>query len=428
MGYTVPMACGCGYRKRLREDREVRRVQKTHYLDNCATTMPDPRTLGAFERACRSDWANPSSPHAAGLAASERLEGYRETIGRTFACGSAGIAFCSSGSEALHAGLWGLALRYPSLRFVATPLEHAAVRAPLRLLRAQGREVRECPVDGDGRIVLRELAALLSDERGATSPDRGSPGTAPQAVLVYSPVNHETGNVQDAAAIRKAATAAGVLVFLDAVQTAPRLPAASWAPFCDLFAVSAHKLHAPKGSALLWTSPALRLHAFRFGGSQEGGLFPGTENVPGIAAFAEAARLLPGALAEEGVRLAALEKDFYDLCGKRDIFLERESAADHAPGVFCVSFPWIADMEAFMTGLARRGICASRFSACSDRVDGASAALRAMGRPESRSRTSLRIGLGRFSAREDLAALASALADARADVRRELSPKPGRAP
>lgn len=410
MGYTVPMACGCGYRKRLREDREVRRVQKTHYLDNCATTMPDPRTLGAFERACRSDWANPSSPHAAGLAASERLEGYREAIGKAFACGSAGIAFCASGSEALHAGLWGLALRYPALRFVTTPLEHAAVRSPLWMLRALGREVRDCPVDGNGRIVREELASLLAAGGGL---ERAAPEKLQAAVLVYSPVNHETGNVQDVAAIRKAAAEAGALVFLDAVQTAPRLPASSWAPFCDLFAVSAHKLHAPKGSALLWAAPSLRLHAFRFGGSQEGGRFPGTENVPGIAAFAEAARLLPGALAEERLRLAALEKDFYDLCGKRGIPLERESAADHAPGVFCVSFPWISDMEEFMTSLARRGICASRFSACSDRVDGASAALRAMGRSEVRSRTSLRIGLGRFSAREDLAALAGALEDAR---------------
>lgn len=407
------MACGCGYRKRLREDREVRRVQKTHYLDNCATTMPDPRTLGAFERACRTDWANPSSPHAAGLAASERLEGYRRTIGRALSCGSEGIAFCSSGSEALHAGIWGLASRYPALRFVTTALEHAAVRSPLRMLRSLGRDVRDCPVDGAGRIVPRALASLLSAGGGAAGTESAARSAAPAAVLVYSPVNHETGNIQDVRSIREAAAAAGALVFLDAVQTAPRLPAPAWAPFCDLFAVSAHKIHAPKGSALLWAAPGLRLHASRYGGSQEGGLFPGTENLPGIAAFAEAASLLPGALAEEGKRLAALEKDFYDLCGKRSIPLERESADSHAPGVFCVSFPWIADMEAFMTGLARRGICASRFSACSDRVDGPSAALRAMGRPEARSRTSLRIGLSRFSVREDLAALVGALEEER---------------
>lgn len=391
------MACGCGYRKKLREDRQVRGVGKTYYLDNCATTMPDPRTLGAFERACRGDWANPSSPHARGLAAAEALEANRSTLAAAFACSAQGLAFCSSGSEALHAGLWGLAARYPDLRFVTTPLEHGAVRAPLRMLRSLGRDVRVCPVDGGGRVLLEELEKLLVDQ------------STPGAVFIYSPVNHETGNVQDAGAIRDLARGVGALVFLDAVQTAPRLPAARWAPHCDLFALSAHKLHAPKGCAALWTAPGLRLHPHRFGGGQEGGSFPGTENTPGIAAFAEAARILEGTLVEEGTRLAALERDFFDLCATKRLPVERESEADHAPGVFCVSFPWIADMEAFMTDLARRGVCASRFSACSDRVEGESAVLRAMGRPPERGRTSLRLGLGRFSLREDLYALVSAL-------------------
>ena len=404
------MACGCGYRKRLREDREVRRVSRTHYLDYCATTPPDPRTLGAFERACRADWANPSSAHACGIAAGERLEGYRSIAAEAFARPAEGVSFCSSGSEALHAGLWGLAVRYPDAGFVTSGVEHSALRAPLRMLRSLGRTVRECPVDGDGRIDPDGLRKLL---RGRRPSSAGSPGT----ILAYSPVHHETGAVQDARALWEVAREEGAVVFMDAVQTAPRLPASVWSSYAHLFAVSAHKLCAPKGSALLWKEPTIRLRPFRYGGGQEGGLFPGTENVPGVAAFAEAARIAAAELSNELRVLAALELDFFTACEQRGVPLEMESPAEHAAGIFCVSLPWVEDMEAFMTDLARRGICASRFSACTDRIDGPSRALLAMGRSPERARSSIRIGLGRFSVREDVTALARALEESFADTR-----------
>ncbi|MFA6506875.1 MAG: aminotransferase class V-fold PLP-dependent enzyme [Treponemataceae bacterium] len=400
------MACGCGYRKRLREDRDVRRAIKTHYLDYCATTPSDPRTLGAFERACRANWANPSSAHACGIAAAERLDEYRLIVAKAFASSADGLSFCASGSEALHAGIWGLAARYPKLRFVTTATEHSSVRAPLRLLRSLGRDVRECRVDGDGRIDPDHLRGLIR------APDIDSETkNIPRTVLIYSPVNHETGTVQNVRVIWNTLIEADALAFIDAVQTAPRLQAADWAPYAHLFAVSAHKLYAPKGSACLWKAPELKLRPFRYGGGQENGLFPGTENVPGIAAFAEAAKILAENLKNERMMMNALERDFFTACEQRGVPVEKESAGDHAPGVFCLSFPWISDMEEFMTGLARKGVCVSRFSACSDRADGPSKTLLAMGRTKERAKRSLRIGLGRFSAREDVIALARSLED-----------------
>lgn len=392
------MACGCGYRRRLREDRAVARLPKTHYLDNCATTPVDPRVLGAFERACRGAWGNPSSAHARGIAAADLLDASREAIGDAFGLSPEGIAFCASGSEALHAALWGLAARDPALRFVTTAAEHAALRAPLRLLRGLGRKVADCPIGPDGCIDQDRLDELLSGGR---------------AVLCYSPANHETGAAQDAAALYSIARSRGALVLMDAVQGAPRLPPARWAPFADFAAVSAHKLYCPKGSALLWRRPELRLRPCRYGGGQEGGLFPGTENVGGVAAFAEGARILAAALREESVLLGALEKDFFALCAKGGLELAMESPEDHAPGIFCVSLPWAGEMETLMTGLARAGLCLSRFSACADRVDGPSRVLMAMGRSREAACRSLRIGLGRFSLREDLAVLVRELAAAR---------------
>ncbi|OHE59867.1 MAG: hypothetical protein A2Y36_04880 [Treponema sp. GWA1_62_8] len=389
------MACDCGFRKKMRDDRRRVPAGRTVYLDYCATTPVDPRTLGAFERACRIDWANPSSPHSRGLAASDLVEEGRKKIADAFGLEASGLLFCSSASEALHAAIWGLAARDKDLGFVTTGVEHASVRAPLRMLRSLGRSVAECPVDGTGAIDGNALAGLLKN--------------APRSIFVYSPANHETGRIQDAARIFETARGAGALVLMDAAQAAPRLPPSTWAPFADLVAIGSHKLYAPKGCGLLWKRKSLRLARFRRGGTQEGGLFPGTENVPGIAAFAEAAKLLQGSIAEESRMLRVLEKDFLRDLGLKSVPFIEESHEEHAAGVFCLSFPWISDMEAFMLELARLGICVSRFSACSSRVDGPSRVLAAMGVDPIRSSRSMRIGIGRFTVREDLFALSRAL-------------------
>ncbi len=412
------MACNCGFRKRLRDDvlrsqaeRSRLHAERMVYLDYCATTPPDPRTLGAMDRACRVFWANPSSPHTCGNQSDDLLHDARAALAGAFACDAGGIHFCSSGTDALHAALWGFALRYSEAAFITTAMEHASLKAPLRLLRSMKRTVLVCPVDADGAIDQTELATLL----------RSHPG----ALLAYSVVNHESGTVQDARGLWKLAKEEGAFVLMDAVQGAGRLSAAEWSGYADAFAVSSHKIYAPKGSGFLWKRPGWRLARTRFGGSQENGVFPGTENVPGIAAFAEAAGLLVADIKAENQVLLALEKDFFALAEKRGLPLLPESPVKHAPGVFCFSMNWANSMEDVLLRLNRRNICISRFSACSSGVDGPSRVLVAMGRPLERATRSLRMGLGRWSKRDDIYALLQGLEECRLEAgKRDETAKP----
>ncbi len=393
------MGCNCAFGSRLRSAGLRAVPERTAYLDYAATTPPDPRVLGAFDRCCRRAWGNPSSLHPRGLEAASSLESSRERMAGAFRCDPAGLRFCASGTEALQAALLGFARRRPSAAFVSTGAEHAALAHPLRLLAGLGRTVLRCPLDAEGRMDSGALDRILSDHSGA--------------LLAYAPVNHETGTVQRCAELYAIARRRGCEVLLDAVQAAPRLGADEWAPYGDAFSLSAHKFYAPKGTGALWVRPGLPLGRSRFGGGQEGGLFPGTENTPGIAAAAEAAALLASELGEESVLLRALEADFFALAEKRGLELRSESPADHAPGLFCISLPWADSMEELLFALARRQVCVSRFSACSGRVEGPSRVLSAMGRDAARASFSLRIGLGRFSKREDLYALLDGLAAVR---------------
>ena len=132
------------------------------------------------------------------------------------------------------------------------------------------------------------------------------------------------------------------------------------------------------------------------------GLFPGTENTPGIAAFSEAVSILEAELEKEQEVLSALSRDFLLLLEKSGIPYQLESPELRVPGVMCISFPWVDDMERFLYTLSEHQICVSRFSACSNNIDGPSRILLAMGRPMKRACASVRISLGRWSKREDI--------------------------
>jgi cysteine desulfurase len=391
----LSMSCNCPFRRTLISSDITFEPKRTVYLDYNATTPVDFRVLSAFEDACRLYWGNPSSLHSAGTTAWEKLGSFKKTIGDRFLCDPSGIKFCSSGSEAIHAALWGILSRNKNISLITTKIEHTAILHPARHIAASGRQVFFCPVDENGQIIPDELNSLLLKNPGA--------------LVTLSPVNHETGSWQPVQEIYKAVKLYDGLLFLDAVQAAARLKPDTWAPFCDIFCCSAHKLYAPKGTALLWTKQGLRLRPCRFGGHQEDSIFPGTENIPGIAAFAHAVELLVNNFEEEQRHLAIMKKEGTKILLDNLPEIIIESPETSVPCVLCVSLPWIEDMESLLFNLHESGICISRFSACSDRVTGPSKVLLSMHRPAQRAARSLRIALGRWSKRDDFFRLVKVL-------------------
>jgi cysteine desulfurase len=390
------MACNCRFRKTIRNANVAFVPERTIYLDNNATTRVDPSVLGAFDAVCRREWGNPSSLTSCGTQIFDQVEEHRKSIASSFGCREDGIHFCSSGSEAIHAALLGLHLREPDRAIVTTIVEHSAVYQPARHLKASGRDVTFLPVNSEGVIDTVALENTLARYN--------------RSMLVYSPVHHETGAIQPIRAIAASARKHDCIIILDAVQAAARLLPEMWSSYCDMFALSGHKLYAPKGIALLYKRPGLRIRPTRFGGHQEDGLFPGTENTPGIAALASAIVIHKKVFHEESMRLSVLADEFLLKLEQMQVTYHLESPADRAPGVLCISLPGYNDMEKLVFGLNNMNICISRFSACTARINGPSRVLSAMGRSLKRSSTSLRISCGRFNRREDLDTLARAIA------------------
>lgn len=397
------MACRCELRRKIKNAAVPWLPERTVYLDYNATTPVDPGVIGAFERACRRSWGNPSSLHSAGTAGWNELETLYSSASAFFGTEAAGFYLCSSGTEALSAAIYGIAGREKDITFITSAVEHQAVRHPLFHLERKspaapqdfaGR-VLNLPVDSAGKISLEMLKSALN--------------SAGRAAVVLSPVNHETGALQPIREIAAAARRAGALIILDAVQAAARISPDKWAPYCDIFCMSGHKLYAPKGTALLWCRPGIRLRPQRFGGAQEGGLFPGTENIPGAAALSEALKLMKVKQDDEIRMLTALKHDGLNILDKSGINYRLESPKDAAAGIICISLKPPSGMQELIFSLNRMNICLSRFSACSEKIDGSSRILDAMGRPSSRSNNSIRISLGRFSRRDDFFKLAAAL-------------------
>ncbi len=255
-------------------------------LDNGATTRPDPAIMAALLDRQATLYANPSARHARGRAAAEALETARGRLAGLIGGAPAGLIFTGGGTEAL--GLALLGAPGGSGRVAISAVEHASVReAAGALVERRGWALDVIPVDAAGRVQPEALTAHIGPETRAV------------AIMLGQ---NEVGGVNDIArlapVVRRAAPRARLVV--DAVQALGKIPIDVAALDVDCLAMTAHKLHGPRGIGALWSraplEPLLR------GGGQEGGRRGGTQSAPLALAFAEAAER---ALAERG-HLAAM--------------------------------------------------------------------------------------------------------------------------
>jgi cysteine desulfurase len=246
------------------------------YLDACATTPPAAEVLAAMAAANDEAWANPSSTHGFGLAAAERLERSRQTIGRVLGAESTEVLLVSGGSEAIHTALLGVAGGLEPGRLLISAVEHPATVAAAEMLRQRGWEVRKLPVDRQGVMDLDSLKRLLEPPTRLMS-------------LIWG--QSEVGTIQPVEAIGALCREAGVLLHVDAVQVAGHLPVDFATLPVDLLSCASHKLQGPRGIGALLGRSGLRLTPLIGGGGQEAGRRGGTEAVALAAGFARAIEL-----------------------------------------------------------------------------------------------------------------------------------------
>ena len=249
------------------------------YLDYQATTPLAPEVAAAMRPWLETQFANPHSSHRLGREAAAAVEVARrrvvEALGGASEAGN--LYFTSGATEAINWALKGGAARLPPdrRRIVTLVTEHAAVLDTVEWLAGQGFDIDVLPVRPDGVVEPALVKAAIDKRTGLVA-----------AMLV----NNEIGVIQPISTIAAAARAAGALFFCDAVQGLGRVPIP--VADCDMIAVSAHKVHGPKGIGALWVRSGVELDPLLHGGGQEGGLRSGTLSPASCVGFGEAARLL----------------------------------------------------------------------------------------------------------------------------------------
>ena len=356
------------------------------YLDNHATTPVDPRVVEAMLPFFTETFGNPASRnHRFGWAAATAVENARKQVAKLINASAKEIVFTSGATESDNLAIKGAVHRYRERgdHFVTLPTEHKAVLDSAKRLEQEGFRVTFARVRPDGLVDLDDLKHAITEK----------------TVLVsIMAANNEIGVLQPLAEIGRLCHERGVLFHTDAAQAAGKIPLDVDALQIDLLSIAGHKMYGPKGVGALYVrqrSTPVELAPLLDGGGHEGGLRPGTLNVPGIVGLGKACEICREVMLEESRQLAALRDRLKDglLAALEGIHVN--GSLDHRlPNNLNVSFRGV-ELAALMMNL--NDIALSSGSACTSAIPEPSYVLTALGVPEELAQTPLRFGLGRFN-------------------------------
>ena len=338
------------------------------YLDNSATTQCLPSVAALMTKIMCEDYGNPSSMHRKGVESEKYIRYAKETIARTLKVQEKEILFTSGGTESDNIALIGTA--FANFRagnhIITTGIEHPAVLQTCAYLEKQGFEVTYLPVDSNGVVRLSDLEKAMTD----------------QTILVsMMHTNNEIGSIQpiaEAGALIKRINP-NTVFHVDAVQGFGKFRIYPKKMNIDLLAVSAHKIHGPKGVGFLYMNEKIKVKPIIFGGGQQKGMRSGTENVPGIAGMALAIEEIYKDFDEKIDYLYAIKERFITGLAKIDgIKVNGLAGRDGAPHVVSVSIAGIRS-EVMLHALEDRGVYVSAGSACASNKPATSATLKAIG-------------------------------------------------
>jgi cysteine desulfurase len=358
------------------------------YLDNNATTRVAPEVMEAMLPFLTEQWGNPSSAYTFGNQLVQQIEAAREKVAALIHADPRDVVFTSCGTESNNTAIHSALMSQPDKRhIITTAVEHSAVLNFCAQLEKRGYKVTVLPVEPDGSIDIHLLEKSIR-------PDT--------AIVSAMWANNETGvlfPIDELAAISRSK---GVPFHTDAVQAPGKVKIDVKSTGVDFLALSAHKLHAPKGIGVLYVKRRSKFHPYVVGGHQEHGRRGGTENVPYIVAFGRAAELAQDTFNEENTRVRALRDRMEAGIFSTIPQAYRNGAKEpRLPNTSNLSFSHI-EAEAVLLLLDKAGICASSGSACTTGSLKPSHVLTAMGLPPSRARSSLRLSLGLYNTEADV--------------------------
>jgi cysteine desulfurase len=365
------------------------------YLDHSATTPVDPRVVQAMLPYLTEKFGNASSVHHFGQEARAAADRARRQVATLIGARANEIIFTSGGTEANNLAIRGVCELAEShgRHIITSAIEHPSVRGTVELLEKRGWVVTRLPVYEDGIVRIEDVSSALR----------------PETVLVsVMMANNEIGTVQpikEIGEVVKQARRTGhpyLWFHTDAVQAAGRLPIKVDDLGCDLLSTSAHKIYAPKGSGALFLRRGVRLRPQQVGGHQERERRAGTESIPHIVAFGEAAELASREMGERNEHTRRLRDRFETaVVGSIDDVAFNGDGERRLPHLSNISFRFI-EGESLLIHLDMQGVAVSTGSACSSGTLEPSPVIRALGRDEELARGAIRFSFGKDNSDDDI--------------------------
>ena len=370
------------------------------YLDNSATTRPFDSVIETMNACMRDTWYNPSAAYKPAVDVDRQMRRCRQVIARQLGAQEDEVIFTSGGTESDNLAILGFAeTLHGKANFFVSAIEHPAVSDTIRRVEKLGIEVREMPIDSRGVIDLEAAAALMDENT---------------ALVSCMQVSNETGAIQPIEALSRMVREKNpkARVHVDGVQGFMRVPMHMGKMGVDMYALSGHKIHGPKGVGALVVRKGVRLVPQMTGGGQEKNLRSGTYNAPAILGLGKAVE-------EMAVRQADVKK-LGDLKAHLLSMIEesipgirvngpRPGEADSAPHILSVSFDGVRG-EVMRNALEGADVLVSTGSACASHKQKVSATLRAMGLSGEMADGTIRVSLGLNNTMEEMEITAAHMA------------------
>lgn len=360
------------------------------YLDNSATTKPHQEVISAMVSSMNHGYFNPSALYLKGFEAEKELEQVRNQIAQKVNGDPKGVIFTSGGTEANNLAILGyLGTLRTKGKVLYSQIEHPAVVESCKKAQELGFEVLNIGVNGKGVICLDQLEKLMGEDI---------------VLICVMQVNNEVGSVQPIEEVVKMRNrlCPKAAIHVDGVQGFLRVPVDMKRWGIQSYAISAHKIHGPKGVGALVVNQNHRIFPLIHGGGQEQGIRSGTENTVGIAGFGRAIEVL----SKEDIAALQKRKNLFWQELKKNIPNALRLGAEEweeqdSPHILNVAFPPVRG-ETLLHALEARGVYVSTGSACSSRKQKIAYTLVAMQVPTAIGQSAVRISLSPYNTQEEL--------------------------
>jgi len=359
------------------------------YLDNAATTAMDKGVFDKMKPYFGEIYGNPSSFHSVGKRAKDAIEEAREKVARVLNCKTSEIIFTGGGTESDNLAILGLAKIKGRGHIITSKIEHHAVLYPCEYLEKNGFEVSYIRPEKDGIISVDNILRVIKPDTFLVS-------------IMYA--NNEIGTIQPIKEIARAVKKKNknILIHTDACQAGGVFDINVDDLGVDLMTLNGSKLYGPKGVGVLYKRTGIKIEPITYGGGQEGGMRPGTENVAGIVGFSEGLELAQKNKEKENKRLIALRNKLIDGILKNISGSELNGSKElRLPNNVNISFSKV-EGEAVILYLDSFGVYAATGSACTSKSLAPSHVIKALGKSDEVAHSSIRFTLGKDTKEADI--------------------------